>query len=162
MAGQDLTPLARKGATIAFQIAWEGRPTCTAVFDAERIVEHMAAAETHHELVPDDRDRPGSHGHMHRACLGLIMENADPALTDWIPAAATGLLWSGLHHPGLGRRNVDRAVALIAEKGHATMAFEIRDGGLWFEVFDIPLPGAPMAMPLLPAPTGPCAGEPVH
>ena len=149
MAGQDLSRLARDGASIALQIAWGDRPLVTAVFDAGRIVEQMELSEARHGLVPQDRDNPGSHGHMHRLGLGLIMENADPHKQDWVPVAAAALLWSGLHHPGLGARNVARAATLIAEKGFATMSFEIRGGGLWFEMFDIPPPAGatPIALP---------------
>lgn len=154
MAGQDITRLARDGAGIALQIAWGERPLVTAVFDAARLVEQMELNETRHGLVPRDRDNPGSHGHMHRLGLGLIMENADPARQDWVPVAAAALLWSGLHHPGLGARNVARAEALIREKGFATMSFEIRGGGLWFEVFDIPPPAGATRIGL-PAPAAP-------
>lgn len=143
MYGQDIARLAAAGGRVAFQIAREDRPTFFAVFEASRLVEQMDLAERLHELVPEDRDRPGSHGHMHRACLQLIYGEGSGRDDERLQAAASGLLWSGLHHPGLGARNVERAEALLRDKGHATMAFEIRNGGLWFEVFDILPPGEP-------------------
>jgi hypothetical protein len=143
MYGQDIARLAAAGGRVAFQIAREDHPTFFAVFQAGRLVEQMDLAERLHELAPEDRDRPGSHGHMHRACLQLIYGEGSGRDDERLQAAAAGLLWSGLHHPGLGARNVEKAEALLREKGHATMAFEIRNGGLWFEVFDIRPPGEP-------------------
>ena len=138
--GQDLSPLVVPGAVIAFQIAWGDRPVVTAMYEAGALPIQLGLVELANGIAQEERDDPGVHGHMQQKALVLIQGNADPEDGDWVASAGATLLWCGLHHPGLGEWNVGRAARLLASKGRATMAFEVRDGGLWFEVFDLPLP----------------------
>jgi len=130
------------GAVIAACFGMEGRPTYANAIPATRLGELLTVYESRHGITPMSKRDIEMHVHHHKLLLKLILEGGPRQSDDWVPAAASNMLWSGFNHPGLGLGLRRKGAAMLRDKGRATMLFEIRDGALMFTLTDAPVPTA--------------------
>jgi hypothetical protein len=130
------------GATLAAAFAVEGRPTYVSRIDAAKLAELLRIYEERHGITPKSKADIAMHVHHHKLLLKLVLDGGKGASDDWVTAAATNMIWSGLNHPGLGQRLRQQAGEMLRSLGRATMLFEAREGALYFYLSPAPIPGA--------------------
>ncbi len=138
----SLAALDVPGATLAAAFAVEGRPAYVSRIDASKLGDLLRVYEERHGITPKSKADVAMHVHHHKLLLKLVLDGGKAAGDDWVTAAATNMLWSGLNHPGLGQHLRRQAGEMLRTLRRATMLFETREGALYFYLSPAPIPGA--------------------